>query len=83
MPTAREQFSTSAVNGKTYVFGGFTTAVQREKTILKSLATVEVYAPTTGVWEQKGDMPISRTVISPSALNGKIYVILDRIMSVG
>ena len=74
MPTAREQFSANTVDGKIYVFGGYTTVERRGKKIIKSLGTLEVYDPAADAWEQKANMLVARTIISSTVLDNKIYV---------
>ena len=63
--------STSAVNGKIYVIGGYV--------IIDGVDTgcsiVEEYDPTTDTWTKKADMPTARYAHSTSAANGKIYAI--------
>lgn len=66
MPTARSYTSSSAVNGKIYVIGGYSD---------KGLSTVEEYDPITDTWTTKADMPTARCGLATSAVNGKIYAI--------
>jgi len=67
MPTARNLLSTSVVDGKIYVIGGF----------LGNFTTqaVEEYDPTTDAWTKKANMPTGRFCLSTSVVNGKIYAI--------
>ena len=72
MPTARNWFGTTAVNGKIYAIGGFgETSVGG----LVVFSTVEAYDPATDTWTKKTDMPTARDVLSTIAVNGKIYAI--------
>jgi N-acetylneuraminic acid mutarotase len=70
MPTARYDFSASAVNGKIYAIGG---AVSFYTKI--GLQTVEEYDPVTDSWTRKKDMPTGRQAFSTCVVNGKIYAI--------
>ena len=75
MPTAREEFASAAVGGKIYLLGGFSSVKRGARTIVKTLNTIDVYDPAADAWEQKGKAPNSRSRMTASALNGKIYVI--------
>ena len=68
MPTPRWGLSTSVVNGKIYVIGGW-------DGVDKYLSTVEEYDPATDTWTRKADMPTARTWFSTNVVNGKIYAI--------
>lgn len=69
MPTARDCFSASVVNGKIYIIGG--------GALGNSVMTpiVEEYAPAAGTWTKKADIPTVRLALSTSIVNGKIYAI--------
>jgi N-acetylneuraminic acid mutarotase len=69
MPTARLYFSTCAVNGKIYAFGGVGQATWGP------LRTVEEYNPATDTWTTKAHMPKGKVNLSTSAVDGKIYAI--------
>ena len=69
MPTARNWFATSVVNGKIYAIGGILAADD------KPVPVVEEYDPATDTWTRKNDMPTPRGAISTSVVNDKIYVI--------
>jgi RNA polymerase sigma factor (sigma-70 family) len=71
MPTGRCVFGAAAVNGKIYAIGG-KTGKWKGGTFI---STVEEYDPATDIWTKKADMPIERTELATSALNGKIYVV--------
>jgi len=70
MPTARYDFSTSAVNGKIYAIGGGTSYYTKS-----GLKTVEEYDPMVDTWTRKEDMPTGRQALSTCVVNGKIYAI--------
>jgi N-acetylneuraminic acid mutarotase len=67
MPTARDELSTSAVNGLIYTIGGWRPS--------QPLSTVEVYDPVADTWTGKANMPAGRLALSTSAVNGIIYAI--------
>jgi N-acetylneuraminic acid mutarotase len=67
MPTARQAFSASVVNGKIYAIGGGD---------VSALPTVEEYDPVNDNWNTtKTDMPTARFDHSAIVLDGKIYLI--------
>jgi len=68
MPTARSEFSTSSANGKIYIVGGLSAAMQ-------TISTVEEYNPETNTWTKKANMSASKRNFSTSMVNGKIYAI--------
>jgi len=70
MPTARQDLSISAVNGKIYSIGG-----NNNKAPVVYFTVVEEYDPVTDKWTKKADMPTARSGLSTSAVNGKIYAI--------
>ena len=74
MPAPRSQFATAAVDGKIYLFGGFSFVERRGKQIEKTIAIVDVYDPAADAWEQKGKAPTARTRMGAAALNGKVYI---------
>jgi len=67
MLTASCGLSTSVINGKIYVIGGYDSVNQ--------LSTLEEYDPSTGKWTKKANMPTVRANLSTAVVNGKIYVI--------
>ena len=69
MPTARDCFSVSMVNGKIYIIGGG----ELGNSVMTSI--VEEYAPAAGTWTKKADIPTVRLALSTSVVNGKIYAI--------
>jgi hypothetical protein len=66
MPTARNNLSTSAVDGIIYAIGGWGAG---------AISTVESYDPETDTWTKKTDMPTPRFSLSTGVVNGKIYAI--------
>ena len=66
MLIGRWYFSTCAVNGKIYTFGG----IGQNNACLSSM---EEYDPITDTWTKKADMPTPRYGMATSAVNGKIY----------
>jgi RNA polymerase sigma factor (sigma-70 family) len=69
MPTARNSFSTSVVDGKIYAIGGWS---EDNDTVL---ATVEEYDPITDIWVKKAVMPIAKSCSGSGVINNRIYVI--------
>ena len=67
MPTARELFSTSEVNGKIYAIGGYGKNDYAH--------AVEEYDPVTDKWTRKANIPSPRALFSTSVVDGKIYAI--------
>lgn len=63
IPDPKAWFSTTAVNGKIYVIGGWSSA-----------PSVAEYDPMTGIWSRKANSSTGRTVPT-IAVNGKIYAI--------
>ncbi len=68
MPTARVGLSTSVLDGKIYLIGGFGHSGYRGAT------TVDVYDPVTDTWTTVPDMPTGRFGAYTSVVDGKIYV---------
>jgi RNA polymerase sigma factor (sigma-70 family) len=71
MPTARQMFSTSVVNGKIYAIGG----QLKEGGSLALTNAVEEYDPARDIWTRKADMPTKRDSLSTGVVSGKIYAI--------
>ena len=70
MPTARNQYSASEVNGVIYVVGGCT-----GNGSCTMVAAVDVYDPASDTWTSKASIPTVRAGLSTSAVNGVIYAI--------
>ena len=73
MPTRKESFATSVVNGIIFAIGG--TGGGSRTSARYTLRIVEAYDPKTGKWTRKTDMPTERTSFSASVVNNKIYAI--------
>ena len=71
MQIPRFELSSSAVDGKIYIFGGVKT-VPPAWTVT---APVEAYDPATDTWGTKTDMPTPRGALSTSVVDGIIYTI--------
>ena len=67
MPTHAHAITSSVVNGKIYVFGGYSKGI--------FYGVTNEYNPVTDSWASKSDMPTERSFLSTSVLNGKIYAI--------
>ena len=68
MPTAREELTSSVVNGKIYVIGGMNTSGD-------AVSNNEEYNPSTNTWTTKTNISSNRFSLTSSAVNGKIYCI--------
>jgi len=64
MPRRFGAGSSSVVDGKIYVFGGYGAS-----------GRVDEYDPATDTWTQKSDMPTKRRTFTTDVLDGKIYTI--------
>lgn len=72
MPTSRRAVTTSVVDGKIYVIGGY---LDPAVSGYPGVTTVEVYDPATDTWTTAPDMPKGRFAPRSSVVDGKIYVI--------
>lgn len=73
MPTLRDNFATTVVNGKIYVIGGRVHDKRLDEPVVTGL--VEIYDPLTNRWEKGADMPTERGSIDAVVVDGKIYVL--------
>jgi N-acetylneuraminic acid mutarotase len=64
MPLPRTTGSSSVVDGKIYIFGGYGGSNR-----------VDEYDPSTDTWTRKSEIPTKRRGLTTSVLDGKIYVI--------
>lgn len=69
MPGWRERFTTSAVGGNLYVFGG-----KNPRPPYGTYSTVLMFDPVNSTWENKTRMPTPSESLSSAVLNGKIYI---------
>ena len=74
MPTQRQYYSASAVNGKIYAIGG-SVWNNGEPIRGRVLGIVEEYNPATNQWRRRANMGIARASLSSSAVDGIIYAI--------
>ena len=74
MPTKRQGYATSAVNGKIYAIGGYLWHDDEPK-LGRVLGTVEEYDPAANQWRRRANMRIARAYLSSSAIDGIIYAI--------
>jgi RNA polymerase sigma factor (sigma-70 family) len=68
MPTARDEFSSSVVNGRIYAIGG-------QPGNGPILSALEEYDPIRNIWTKKANMLTPRSALSTSTVNGRIYAI--------
>ena len=73
MPVPMAALSTSVVNGKIYVIGGY----DLSKGIV--YATTFEYDPVRDVWAKKANMREKRGSLGTAVVNGKIYTIFSSI----
>lgn len=71
MPTPRMAITSASVDGKIYIFGGFTKRG-------KSTSLVEEYDSATNKWTQKTSMPTRRGMAAAVALDKLVYVVGGR-----
>ncbi len=69
MPTTRDAFDGTVVNGKFYAIGGSLYGQYSYMT------TNEVYNPSTNAWSTLRAMPTGRHSVVVGAINGVIYVV--------
>ncbi|MEX2378376.1 MAG: kelch repeat-containing protein [Dehalococcoidia bacterium] len=74
MGTARDNPGSAAIDGKLYIFGG-RTRLSDGIDIEPTLATGEVYDPSTDSWSDIEPMPTGRRTMVVGTLNGKALVI--------
>ncbi|MDA3893345.1 MAG: hypothetical protein PF517_16910 [Salinivirgaceae bacterium] len=67
MPTPRTGHTSSVVNNKIYVIGGWNGS--------EKLKTVSEYDPLTDIWTEKASMPSSLCFLKSSVVNEKIYTV--------
>ncbi|MBD2502153.1 Kelch repeat-containing protein [Anabaena azotica] len=82
MATPRDNPGSAVVAGKLYIFGGRTREANGT-TVNGTLATVEIYDPTTNSWSAGAQMPTGRRAMSVGTLNNRIQVIGGEITNTG
>jgi hypothetical protein len=75
LPMPTHEHVASVVNGKIYVMGGEGALTQTPGAAQTILSTIMKYDPPTDTWTKEGDMPVPRTAMSASVVDGRIYVI--------
>lgn len=75
MPTARDDFGFSVVNGIIYVIGGDTNIFDNATSTPCCTKAVEAYDPVANTWSTKSPMPTMRDDFDASAVDGMIYAI--------
>ena len=71
MSVPKAAHSTSVIDGKIYVMGGY--FVKDKK--LKTLSAIEVYDPATDRWTQESDMIIGKFGHATEVVDGQIYIL--------
>ena len=71
MSVPKAAHSTSVIDGKIYVMGGY--FVKDRK--LKTLSAIEVYDPATDRWTQESDMLIGKFGHATEIIDGQIYIL--------
>ena len=71
MSVPKANHSTSVIDGKIYVMGGY---FQEDRKV-KSLSAIEVYDPATDRWTQESDMLIGRSGHTTEVVDGQIYIL--------
>jgi len=75
MPTARDDFGFSVVNGIIYAIGGDINAFDDTNRISCCTTVVEAYDPVANTWTTKTPMPTIRDDFDASVVDGVIYAI--------
>ena len=70
MSVPKAAHSTSVIDGKIYVMGGY---FQEDRTS-KILSAIEIYDPATDRWTQESDMLIGKSGHSTEVVDGQIYI---------
>ncbi len=71
MSVPKAEHSTSVIDGKIYVMGGYFLEGRRVKT----LSAIEVYDPATDRWTQEPDMLIGKSGHATAVIDGQIYIL--------
>src|SRR3990167_4916007 len=67
MPTARQEVTAAALNGRVFVIGGMTARGEEA-------ATVEVYDPATDRWETRAPLPAAMHHPAAAVVKGRLFV---------
>ena len=70
MSVPKAAHSTSVIDGKIYVMGGYLKEGRKSKT----LSVIEVYDPATDRWTQESDMLIGKSGHATEVVDGQIYI---------
>lgn len=70
MSVPKAAHSTSVINGKIYVMGGYL----QEGRKFKTLSAIEIYDPATDRWTQESDMLIGKSGHATEVVDGQIYI---------
>ncbi len=70
MSVPKASHSTSVIDGKIYVMGGYLQEGKDHKT----LSTIEIYDPATDRWIQESDMLIGKSGHATEVIDGQIYI---------
>ena len=70
MSVPKAAHSTSVIDGKIYVIGGYLQEDRKSKT----LSAIEIYDPTTDRWTQESDMLIGKSGHVTEVIDGQIYI---------
>jgi N-acetylneuraminic acid mutarotase len=71
MPTARTVGASAVMNGRIYVAGGWVFATIFSGTV----ASLEIYDPTSNTWTSGADMPTARAILAASAAKEDLFFI--------
>ncbi len=70
MSVPKAAHSTSVIDGKIYVMGGYL----REGGEFKTLSAIEIYDPATDRWTQESDMLVGKSGHATEVVDGQIYI---------
>lgn len=70
MSVPKAAHSTSVIDRKIYVMGGYL----EESEEFKTLSTIEIYDPATDRWTQESDMLIGKSGHATEVVDGQIYI---------
>jgi len=73
MPTPRNSFAMAVYQNKIFTLGGNLAWTQEDGYIASN--SIEVYDPSTDMWETKEPMPVNRSTVGAGIIDGKIHLI--------